>query len=77
MSDLLPDDEDALARAAGLMTRGRPAVCRTMLHAAMRELADNAPQTGAGSFDRWLSALRALGEVCLTLHKMLAARRLT
>lgn len=66
---LTKEDIQALHNAAFILTMGRSDNIQDHLAAAMIDLAEHYPQSGANSHKRWLASLQALGETCLTLAK--------
>jgi hypothetical protein len=62
---------ETLAEAATIIVGGHSETAEGMLLAMMENMAAHHKSSGANSHGSWVLALRAMGETCLTLAKMI------
>lgn len=66
------EDAEAIRRVAALATTHDP-TATIMIETLLVRMAAHHPQAGANARALWLADLKALGETCLTLHRLLAS----
>lgn len=66
--------QDLIDQAAALMEAGHSTTAHLLLSAAMHEVAMNYPSSGLRATERWIAAMQALGETCITIAKRERAR---
>lgn len=60
---------DRVDAAANLLSAGWSSTAEMSLRGAIEECAKHYPTAGASAYQRWISSLESLGEVCISIAK--------